>query len=268
MEGEKSQKQPRPRKIAAFDLDDTLIKALPGNKWVKSATSWQWWHASVPTKLKRLYEDGYQVVIISKQSKIGLKENPKTLKKDSASLANFKDQLTAIFRQLDLPISVYAAAELDQYRKPRTGMWFEMLEDYDLDVHKDVDIQGSFCVGDAAGRAKTDRRRKDHACSDRDFAANIGIQFYTPEEYFLGEPPEPFARDFEPANYLKEVQSVTREPRFEKLNELDLVIFCGSPGAGKSTYFWEYLKPLGYERVNQDLLKTVSVFPFHWLTHC
>ena len=44
-----------------------------------------------------------------------------------------------------------------------------------------------------------------------------------------------------------------------KGNPLDLVLFCGSPGAGKSTFYWKYLKSLGYERVNQDLLKTVSL---------
>jgi bifunctional polynucleotide phosphatase/kinase len=38
---------------------------------------------------------------------------------------------------------------------------------------------------------------------------------------------------------------------------VELVIFCGSPGAGKSTYYWNHLEPLGYERVNQDILKTV-----------
>lgn len=38
-----------------------------------------------------------------------------------------------------------------------------------------------------------------------------------------------------------------------------MVIFCGSPGAGKSTFYWNVLQPLGYERVNQDILKTVSI---------
>lgn len=33
---------------------------------------------------------------------------------------------------------------------------------------------------------------------------------------------------------------------------------CGSPGSGKSTFYWTKLEPLGYERVNQDTLKTVS----------
>ena len=48
------------------------------------------------------------------------------------------------------------------------------------------------------------------------------------------------------------------KPVFEKTNAVDLVICCGSPGAGKSTFYWDHLQPLGYERVNQDILKSVS----------
>lgn len=36
------------------------------------------------------------------------------------------------------------------------------------------------------------------------------------------------------------------------------VKLCGSPGAGKSTFYWKQLQPLGYERVNQDILKSVD----------
>lgn len=46
--------------------------------------------------------------------------------------------------------------------------------------------------------------------------------------------------------------------KFARKHPLELVIFCGSPGSGKSTYYWNNLEPLGYERVNQDILKTVS----------
>ncbi len=244
-----------PRKIAAFDLDDTLITAATGNKWAKSATGWKWWDVSVPAKLKKLHNDGWLVVIISNQGAISLKDNPKSLQKDTTSLVNFKAQLTAIMRQFDFPISVYAAPEPDKYRKPRTGMWQEMLEDFDLESEGQVDMKESFYVGDAAGRAKTDKRRRDHACSDRDLAANIGINFKTPEEYFLDEPPEAFVRDFDPTEYLK--QNPDSSPStFTKRNVQDIVMFCGSPGAGKSTFYWEKLKPLGYERVNQDILKS------------
>ena len=36
---------------------------------------------------------------------------------------------------------------------------------------------------------------------DRDFAANVGIPFKTPEEFFLQEKPRAFTRDFDPLNY-------------------------------------------------------------------
>lgn len=50
--------------------------------------------------------------------------------------------------------------------------------------------------------------------------------------------------------------------QFSRRNPVELVIFCGSPGSGKSTFYWNTLKPLGYERVNQDILKSVrSIHP-------
>ena len=36
----------------------------------------------------------------------------------------------------------------------------------------------------------------------RDFASNVGIEFKTPEEYFLHEEPLPFTRTFEPGTFL------------------------------------------------------------------
>ena len=91
----------------------------------------------------------------------------------------------------------------------------------------------------------------------RDFAANVGVDFQTPEEYFLGEPAQSYMRTIDPLLYMDD--SVPDPPRhvFEKKNSLDIALLCGSPGAGKSTFYWSVLEPLGYERVNQDTLKTV-----------
>lgn len=161
--------QPRtlPVKIAAFDLDDTIIIPNTGNKWARSATGWKWWDQSIPGHLKALYDGGYLVIILSNQGNISLKDNPKSLQKDTASLINLKNQIASIFRQLDFPISLYAATGQDRYRKPRMGMWEAMLEDHGLQAEGAVDMANSFYVGDAAGREKTDKRRKDHATSDR-----------------------------------------------------------------------------------------------------
>ena len=140
-------------------------------------------------------------------------------------------------------------------------MWEQMLNDYGLSDVGDVDHENSVFVGDAAGReaGKTSGVRKDHACSDRDFAANVGIPFHTPEEYFLGDAVKPFVREFNPTDYVD--QSLTADPGttpvfFTRKHDLELVLFCGSPGAGKSTFYWKRMQPLGYERVNQDILKT------------
>ncbi len=245
-----------PVRIAAFDLDDTVISPT-GAKFARSAQSWRWWDPSVPGRLKSLYEDGYLVVIFSNQGNVSLKSDPKTVQKDTLSLTNLKDQLTIILRQLDLPISMYGATGQDRYRKPRTGMWQEMLEDYDLQAEGAVDKGSSFYVGDAAGRAKTDKHKKDFASSDRALAANIGIRFQTPDEFFLYAAHEAFAHDFDPAEYLDRIANGAVTASFAKKSSQELVIFCGSPGAGKSSYYWQVLQPLGYERVNQDILKSV-----------
>lgn len=254
-----------PVKIAAFDLDDTLIVPSTGKTWNRSATSWKWWDVSVPGRLKTLHNEGYLVTIFSNQSTVSLKDNKKSLQKDMASLTNFKSQLDAVCKQLDFPISIYAATGQDRYRKPRTGMWEALLDDYDLQTDAAVDMSNSFYIGDAAGREKTDKRRKDHATSDRylplldyrlssvltvcrDLAANIGITFQTPEEFFLKATTEPYDHVFEPSRYVQstdhehtetEGSEVAVSAPFTKNSPQELVIFCGSPGAGKSTFYWD-----------------------------
>jgi len=55
-------------------------------------------------------------------------------------------------------------------------------------------------------------------------------------------------------------------PIITKPDAFDIVLLCGSPGAGKSSFYLRHLQPLGYGRVNQDILKTVSLAVLH--LHC
>lgn len=94
----------------------------------------------------------------------------------------------------------------------------------------------------------------------RDFAANVGITFSTPEEFFLQQTPRAFVREFDPKAFLS-IESATPAgastlTKFTKGESTEMVLLVGSPGAGKSTYYWRVLGPLGYERVNQDILKS------------
>ncbi|KAK7739096.1 DNA kinase/phosphatase Pnk1 [Diatrype stigma] len=299
------------RKIAAFDLDSTLIATASGKRHSDDPADWKWWDASVPARLRQLYhEENYRVVILSNQAGLTLHpdphaktKGPKNLGKDR--VAKFKQKCAAVLAQLDIPTAVYAATGRDIYRKPRPGMWAEVCDDYDL-APAEVDREASFFVGDAGGRTarlvdgggggegagdaknkKTKTRNpavaKDFSCSDRNFAHNVGVAYRTPEEYFLGEAPREFLRDFDLAAFpypsattaaadsdnnssnkegsKKELQeegstATNTNVLFERKNARDLVLFCGPPGSGKSTFFRRYLQPLGYERVNQDTLKT------------
>ncbi|CZS90504.1 related to bifunctional polynucleotide phosphatase/kinase [Rhynchosporium agropyri] len=242
-------------KVAAFDFDSTLIQTSSGKKFASDAKDWKWWHSSVPATLRKLYlKDGFRVVILSNQAGISLKPDTKAPKASMSKLVSFKTKVSAVLGQLDVPISIYAATEKDMYRKPRTGMWTELLEDFGIRPDG-LDLGNSIFVGDAGGRDASKGQPKDFSCSDRNFADNVGIKFYTPEEYFLGEAPRPFTRTFDPNEYLKVSADEVIEP-YEKKNPCDVVLFCGSPAAGKSTFYWRNLEPLGYTRINQDILKT------------
>ncbi|KAI9714453.1 MAG: hypothetical protein M1820_000414 [Bogoriella megaspora] len=248
-------------KIAAFDFDSTLITTASGRKYAKEPSDWKWWDASVPETLKKLAEEGYLIVILSNQSGINLTSESGKPQADRKRLSDFKTKASAVLNQLGFPITLYAATTQDIYRKPRTGMWSQLINDYNLQAADAIDLYNSMFVGDAAGRAvgSSANGGKDFSCSDRNFATNVGIPFQTPEEFFLKEEVKPFTRDFDPTKYVGPNATVSIDATpllFSKTNILDIVIFCGSPGAGKSTFYWKHLQPLGYERVNQDIFKT------------
>lgn len=147
--------------------DSTLITTQSGNTFARNGGDWKWWHTSVPSALKKLHAEGYLVAIVSNQSGISLKKDPRSLKSDMKRLADFKQKANAVFNQLDLPISLYAATAKDQYRKPRPGMWNSLLEDHALTSDL-IDCDNSIFVGDAAGReAVPGGRKKDFSSSDR-----------------------------------------------------------------------------------------------------
>lgn len=128
-------------KIAAFDLDGTLIGTLSGRKFASDHADWKLM-PHVKDKLKELHSSGYRIIILTNQG--GLPKGKPT--KD-----DFKKKMNAIATELDLPLLVIAASGQDIYRKPCTGMWNHLVEKENGEISPN--LSHSFYVGDAAGRS-------------------------------------------------------------------------------------------------------------------
>ncbi|RDW56367.1 hypothetical protein BP5796_13242 [Coleophoma crateriformis] len=224
-----------PLKIAIFDLDSTLITTANGNLHALSPTDWKWWHPSVPNVLRSTVNCNQELVIVTNQDRLTTADGA-----EAAESFLFKEKMDAVCHELGIKITIYAACANDRYRKPRMGVWDVMAKDFGFG--KGVNVE-AYLVGDGAGR------KSDHSDSDVHFAENLGIDFSTPEEFFLGEKSkEEVGHKFDPKWYLPADLGGTLN---YKPNQAELVILVGLPGAGKTTYYRNFLQPLGYERINE-----------------
>lgn len=115
--------------------------------------------------------DSYLIAILSNQAGISLNSASKTVKSDKKRLMEFKHKVKAVLTQLDLPIVLFAATDKDKFRKPRPGMWDELLKAQGLTHETDVDLEASCFVGDAGGRTASTSGgvKADFSCSDRSY---------------------------------------------------------------------------------------------------
>lgn len=184
-------------KIAAFDLDGTLVDTKTGLKFARGASDWKWWtskdskNLNVLDKLKKLATDKYIIVIFTNQGGV-------VATKTSKSYLAFTGRVNNVLKELntekEVPgVFVYAspkkpssknqniAVSSDEdhaiMRKPNIGMWNELAKYFEVQGYT-IDTSNSFFVGDAAGRSN------DFLDSDKMFARNADLQFKIPEEIF------------------------------------------------------------------------------------
>ncbi|CAG5099416.1 Oidioi.mRNA.OKI2018_I69.XSR.g16517.t1.cds [Oikopleura dioica] len=210
-----------------FDMDHTIIKPKSGGKFPENASDWIWWDKKVPETLKKLHENGARIIFISNQKSM---ETDKTLKEE------FQEKIAQIQDKLGFLFEVCVASGSGMFRKPSPGIFFFLKEFIRLDPRSCV------MVGDAAGRPanKISGRKKDFSASDRLFALNCGIDFRTPEEFFLDRPAEEFQIKEHATAKLKD-NSAKFQKNVDILNshlseKQSLVIFTGYPGCGKSSF--------------------------------
>ncbi|EIM90535.1 PNK3P-domain-containing protein [Stereum hirsutum FP-91666 SS1] len=231
-------------KVAVFDLDGTVIKSSYGKgKTSVGPTEFIWWKEGVPKKLTAVSQAGYSLVFITNQA--GLK-GPKQVDEWKRKMSKFSVALP------DVPFRIFAATAKDGFRKPIPGMWYE-LERIFKESGVEIDKSQSYYVGDGAGRPT------DFACTDRKFAINVGVRFYTPEEFFIKAAPAAYNL---PGFHVSSLKQPSTKPADAPpiippgSPPQEVVVFVGYPALGKSTFFKRHFLPLGYVHVNQDTLKT------------
>ncbi|XP_014773495.1 uncharacterized protein F21D5.5 isoform X1 [Octopus bimaculoides] len=232
-------------KIAGFDLDGTIIRTQSGKVFPQHSGDWKIIFPQVISKLKELFQNGYKVVLFTNQHGV---------KTGNVKMEEMKTKIENIVNKLEIPIQVFVATGTGVFRKPVNGMWV-YLQDKEND-NITIDHMKSFYVGDAAGRPDNWKhgKKKDFSCSDRLFAININVKFYTPEEYFLSAEVAPFNMpDFDPRRLLASTP-LTNPPKPLTLKKQELILLVGYPAGGKTTFVKTHLEPAHYVHINRDIL--------------
>ncbi|KFG30521.1 polynucleotide kinase 3 phosphatase [Toxoplasma gondii p89] len=208
--------------LALFDLDGTLITTKSGKKFPQGACDWKLLHPpQILQKLRKLVAEGYHLVVVSNQ--LGVQKGHTTLmsltEKSDALQQTLNVPLTVclavaddFFRKPRTAAASFIFAHLLPHLhqvqccvsssqcctvRCSDGGWA-------FDRERQLSLPPVFFVGDAAGRlgvpsstsvgekpkgqrAKNEKAKtpKDHSAADLKFALNVGVPFFTPEQFFL-----------------------------------------------------------------------------------
>ena len=221
-------------KIAAFDLDYTLIQTKSGRRFPKDKDDWKLMFPNISDKLKKL--EGYSIVVFTNQKNI----------EKRMGLNAFRERCADIQKEIDIPMVFYISLGTSEYsRKPFPGMF-----QYHQKHHR-VAIQDSFYVGDAWCK------KKCFSDSDLCFARNCELTFYKAKDYFNAE--EPY--DFIPPSLfpINDPQYVVNQIQLNNfIKDKQYLFLIGGPATGKTTFCKKYLS--NYLRLSKDDYKTVAKY--------
>lgn len=170
-------------KFAVFDLDSTLVQPISGSKYATNAKDWTWLELKdnpfsrslssasnqrstvVPDRLKLLHNDGFRIVVVTNQAGVS---------SGNTSEDEVKQRCEDVAKQSGVPISFCVSTDKNRFRKPSPMLLSTFIERWNLTDRgtiAPINLEQSFYVGDAAGRAAT----KDHSDCDLHFALSCAM---------------------------------------------------------------------------------------------
>jgi len=215
-----------------FDLDHTLVRPDGKHKFPKAAGDWVWNTPGVPAKLAAVHSAGKKIVVFT------------NLKKETDLRTQQHAQIQKALLDLGIPVTIYVAWR-DGGVKPGLGMWRKFLDD---SPGLNAVLNGAVFVGDAAGR------HGDYSACDRAFAANVGMRFMAPEQYFDGAEPEAYTWK----GCIRELEDVPTRTFSGLSGAQELLVCMGLPASGKTAFAEDLVRRSGVVNVCQDELKTKS----------
>ncbi len=232
--------KPTPRtKVAALDLDGTLVVwTITSGGWPSSLQHYELWNATLPHKLRQLYDDGYRLLLVSNQAAIQKAHQGKKAQLVQ-NVINWIAQL--IDRPVTAILSTQSSKKEGSFHKPCPKLWHVAQQQ----LGEEWNLEQSFFVGDSADPEDS------QGGVDAKFAKNVGelygqpLKFYTPDQYF-----GPSDRQRRQIYHQLHQQEQNQECWIPPATTLKaraallggywqgpiLLILCGVQGSGKSTF--------------------------------
>lgn len=228
------------KKLAMFDLDNTLIKPKigkfgKGRGFPVNASDWKFTFPNVKQTLINYFESGFSIIIISNQGGISLGKQ---------TFDEWTNKLNQICTELNIELYVFCSVDHNKYRKPYPT-WFN--EFVPTDIQENLNRSVSFYCGDACGR------NGDFSDTDYKFALNCMIKFKTPENFFVGE-----IEKIPKIKYPDIFKKNTFDFNFVPTTHKEMILMVGYQGSGKSYIANKINMNYGYAVINQDLLKSAK----------
>lgn len=129
-----------PTKVAAFDMDGTILLTL-GVRHASNFGDLQLWSSTVIPRIRSLHDEGYRIVLITNQGGI-------QTQLDGKKAMFIRSVIDWLAHEIDRPFNAVAScSKTNGFHKPLAGMW--SIAEQKFNGGQEFDLNQSFYVGDS-----------------------------------------------------------------------------------------------------------------------